>query len=152
MDQFSFHLLFSLSLLKYPFCIQKRTWFEHWINWHCRSYLNRLNRISFVWNYVQYGVAFTSSITTIICTITKSIITSTNRTFYKNWDFHVNYVINVRATVLVRFTGHTSIGYRQIVRDLLPKPIISTNEFTREIRISQCLIEWMNFVINCQKC
>lgn len=75
---------------------------------------NRLNHTSFV--------EFTSSITTIICTITKSIITSTQRAFYKNRDFHMNYIVNIGATVLwIGFTGYTWIGNGQIFRNFLPK-------------------------------
>lgn len=57
-------------------------------------------------------VLVTSSTTTIISTTTNSIITSTDQTFDKDRDFHMDNVIDVGATVLwVHFADYACIGH-----------------------------------------
>lgn len=72
-------------------------------------------------NLIQIRVdLFTSSITTVICTTTNSIITSTIRAFYENGDFDMNDIFKIGATSLrIEFAGHTRITGREIFGDLL---------------------------------
>lgn len=80
-------------------------------------------------NLIQIRVdLFTSSITTIICTTTNSIITSTIRAFYENRDFNMNDIFKIGATVLwIKFAGYTRITWWHIFGDLLTQSKIYRN-------------------------
>lgn len=78
----------------------------------------------YLWLFVENSQLFTSSIITVNCTITNSIITSSNRTFDKNRHLNMNNFVNIGATVLrIWFAGCICITVCHILRNLLTKPV-----------------------------